>query len=132
MTWLAETAMLSHGWRRFLLLVVAGAIAGLSIPPLFIFPALFVSFPVWVWCLDGAERGRGWRRLFGAPFTIGFAFGWGYFTVAFHWLGAAFFVEGGVMIALMPFAILALAALIAFFWGIGSAVAHLLWSHAMR
>ena len=129
MTWLAETAMLSHGWRRFLLMLVAGAVAGLSVPPLFLFPALFVSFPLWVWALDGAERGRGWRRLFGPAFTIGFAFGWGYFTVAFHWLGAAFFIDGGVMLALMPFAILALAGMIAAFWGLGSALAHLLWSH---
>ncbi|UXN74313.1 apolipoprotein N-acyltransferase [Devosia sp. A8/3-2] len=132
MTWLAETAMLSHGWRRFLLLVVAGALAGLSIPPLFVVPALFVAFPIWVWCLDGAERKSGLRRLFGPAFSIGFAFGWGYFTVAFHWLGAAFFVDGGVMIALMPFAILALAAMIAFFWGVASALAHLLWSHGPR
>lgn len=129
MTWLAETAMLSHGWRRFLLLMLAGAIAGLSVPPLFIVPALFISFPLWVWCLDGAERPRGWRRLFGPAFAIGFAFGWGYFTVAFHWLGAAFFVDGGIMLLLMPFAILALAALIAFFWGVASALAHLFWSH---
>ncbi|WEK04094.1 MAG: apolipoprotein N-acyltransferase [Candidatus Devosia phytovorans] len=129
MTWLAEHAMLSHGWRRFLLLLVAGAIAGLSIPPLFVVPALFITFPVWVWCLDGAERQRGWRLVFGPAFSIGFAFGWGYFTVAFHWLGAAFFVDGGFMVVLMPFAILALAALIAFFWGIGSAIAHLFWSH---
>ena len=129
MTWLAETAMLSHGWRRFVLLVVAGALAGLSVPPLFIVPALFIAFPIWVWCLDGAEKQRGWRLLFGPAFTIGFAFGWGYFTVAFHWLGAAFFVDGGVMLVLMPFAILALAAMIAFFWGVGSALAHLLWSH---
>ena len=129
MTWLAETAMLSHGWRRFALLVIAGAIAALSIAPWFILPALFVTFPIWIWCLDGAERRRGWRRVFGPAFTIGFAFGWGYFTVAFHWLGAAFFVEGGVMIALMPFAILALAALIALFWGLASAAAHLFWSN---
>lgn len=129
MTWLAETAMLSHGWRRFLLLMLAGAIAGLSVPPLFIVPALFISFPLWVWCLDGAERPRGWWRLFGPAFAIGFAFGWGYFTVAFHWLGAAFFVDGGIMLLLMPFAILALAALIAFFWGVASALAHLFWSH---
>ena len=129
MTWLAESAMLSHGWRRFVLLVVAGAVAGLSVPPLFIVPALFVAFPVWVWCLDGAERGRGWRRIISPAFTIGFAFGWGYFTVAFHWLGAAFFVDGGIMLALMPFAILALAALIALFWGVGSALAYLFWSH---
>tara|TARA_R110002020_G_scaffold343819_1_gene558186 strand:- start:7481 stop:9091 length:1611 start_codon:yes stop_codon:yes gene_type:complete len=129
MTWLAETAMLSHGWRRFVLLLLAGAMAGLSVPPLFVLPALFVAFPVWIWCLDGAEIGRGWRRLFGPAFSIGFAFGWGYFTVAFHWLGAAFFVDGGVMLVIMPFAILALAGLIALFWGLASALAHLLWSH---
>jgi apolipoprotein N-acyltransferase len=127
-TWLAETAMLAHGWRRFLMLLVAGAIAGLSVPPLFFLPALFVTFPFWVWALDGAERRRGIGRLFGPAFRIGFAFGWGYFIVAFHWLGMAFFLEGGWPLYVMPFAILALAALIAFFWGIGSALAHLFWS----
>jgi len=129
MTWLAETAMLSQGWRRFLLLVVAGALAGLSVPPFFILPVLFFTLPVWVWALDGAERPRGLRRLFGPAFTIGFAFGWGYFLVAFHWLGAAFFVDGGWVLGAMPFAIAALAALIALFWGFASAFAHLFWSH---
>jgi apolipoprotein N-acyltransferase len=127
-TWLAETAMLAHGWRRFLMLLVAGAIAGLSVPPLFILPALFVTFPFWVWALDGAERRAGLGRIFGPAFAIGFAFGWGYFTVAFHWLGQAFFLEGGWPLFAMPFAILGLAAMIAFFWGLGSALAHLFWS----
>jgi apolipoprotein N-acyltransferase len=129
MTRLAEWTMLSHGWRRFALLVVAGALAGLSVPPLFVLPALFVTLPLWVWALDGAERRPGLGRLFGPAFAIGFAFGWGYFTVAFHWLGAAFLLEGGWFLALMPFAILALAALIALFWGLASAAAHLFWSH---
>ncbi|MBE7733450.1 apolipoprotein N-acyltransferase [Devosia faecipullorum] len=129
MTWLAETAMLSQNWRRFLLLFVAGALAGLSAPPFFLLPLLFLAMPVWVWALDGAERLRGWRRLFGPAFTIGFAFGWGYFLVAFHWLGAAFFVDGGWVLAAMPFAIAGLAALIALFWGLASALAHLFWSH---
>ena len=128
MTRLAEFAMLSHGWRRFLLLLVAGAVAALSVPPFYGLPALFVAMPIWVWALDGAERLGGWRRLFGPAFTIGFAFGLGYFTVAFHWLGAAFFVDGGIMLVIMPFAIVALAALIALFWGLASALAHLLWS----
>ena len=57
--------MLSHGWRRFLLLVVAGAIGALSVPPFYILPALFLTMPVWVWCLDGAERLRGWRKQIG-------------------------------------------------------------------
>ena len=129
MTWLAETTMLSHGWRRFVLLVLAGALAGLSVPPLFFLPALFLAMPIWVWALDGAERLRGWRRLFGPAFSIGFAFGLGYFLVAFHWLGAAFFIDGGWVLAAMPFAILGLAALIALFWGLASALAHLSWSH---
>ncbi len=129
MTWLANFAMLSQGWRRFVLLFVAGAVAGLSVPPFFILPALFIAMPIWVWALDGAERRRGWRRLFGPAFTIGFAFGWGYFLVAFHWLGAAFFVDGGWVLAAMPPAIAALAAMIALFWGLASALAHLTWSH---
>ncbi|MEO7222076.1 MAG: apolipoprotein N-acyltransferase [Devosia sp.] len=130
MTRLAEWTMLAHGWRQFLLLLVLGAIAGTSVPPLFILPALFVTFPFWVWALDGAERRHGLGRIFGPAFGIGFAFGWGYFIVAFHWLGAAFFVEGGVFLVIMPVAILALAALIALFWGLASALAHLCWSHS--
>jgi len=131
MTRLAEWTMLSHGWRRFLLMLVAGAVAALSIPPLFVLPALFVTFPLWVWALDGAERRTGLGRIFGPAFWIGFAFGWGYFTVAFHWLGAAFLLEGGWYLVPMPFAILALAALIALFWGLASALAHLCWSHGV-
>lgn len=127
MTPIAETLMLAHGWRRFLMLLVAGAIGGLSVPPFYILPALFVTMPLWVWALDGAERIPGWRRIV-PPFGIGFAYGLGYFLVAFHWLGSAFLVEGGAMLIIMPFAILALAALIALFWGVASALAHLFWS----
>lgn len=128
MTWLAETVMLSHGWRRFLILVAAGAIAAASVPPFFLLPALFLTLPVWVWALDGAEHRGGWRRLVGPAFQIGFGFGLGYFSVALHWLGAAFLQEGGVFLVLMPLAIVGLAAILSIFWGLGSALAHLLWS----
>ena len=46
------------------------AIAAASVPPFFILPALFVSFPFWVWALDGAERRSGLGRLFGPAFRI--------------------------------------------------------------
>lgn len=128
MTWLAESAMLSYGWRRFLLLLFAGAVAALSVPPLFLLPALFVGMPVLVWCLDGAERLRGIRRFFGPAFVIGFAFGLGYFTLALHWLGAAFIQEGGIFLLLMVPAILGLAAILALFWALATSLAHLFWS----
>ena len=134
MTWLAETAMLAHGWRRFLMLLAAGALAGLSVPPLFILPALFAAMPIWIWALDGAETKRGIvGRIFGPAFVIGFAFGLGYFCVAFHWIGAALLTQGGIFVVLMPIAVVALAALIALFWGLGSSAAHAMWSDgAMR
>jgi apolipoprotein N-acyltransferase len=128
-TALAEFAMLSHGWRRFLLMLFAGLVAGASVAPLFILPALFVAMPVWIWALDGAERRSGWGRVFGPAFAIGFAFGLGYFLVAIHWVGAAFLVDGGPLVYLSPFAVLALAAILALFWGLASALAHLLWSN---
>lgn len=121
--------MLAQGWRRLGLLVLAGLVAGLSVAPLHVLPALFLALPVWVWALDGAEAQRGWRRVFGPAFRIGFAFGTGYFSVAFHWLGTAFFADGGPILWVMPFAILALAMLIALFWGLASSLAFALWSH---
>ncbi len=126
----ANFIMLAHGWRRIAILVAAGAIAGLSVPPLFILPALFVGLPVLVWSLDGAEATTGWRRLIGAPFSIGFWFGLGYFGIALHWIGAAFFMEGGWIPALAPLAVLLLAAVLALFWGFAGALAHLLWSES--
>lgn len=131
MKWLADTAMLSFGWRRAVMLLVAGAITALSMPPFFILPALFVGLPIWVWCLDGAEHSSGWRRIFGPAFSIGFAFGLGYFLVAIHWTGAAFFVDGGWFLAAMPFAVLVLAAALAVFWGFASALAHFFWSNSL-
>src|SRR5690606_34686101 len=106
----------------------AGAIAALSVPPLFVLPALFIGMPVLVWCLDGAERLRGIGRYLGPAFLIGFAFGLGYFTVALHWLGAAFLQEGGVFIVLLPFGVVGLAAILALFWGAAASAAHLLWT----
>jgi apolipoprotein N-acyltransferase len=132
-TWLAESAILSYGWRRFLLLVVAGAISALSAPPLFLLPALFIGMPVLVWCLDGAEREKGLGRLFGPAFWIGFAFGLGYFSAALHWLGAAFIQEGGLYLWLMVPAVVGLAAILSLFWAVATTLAHLLWSDgAMR
>ena len=116
MNWLVQKFILAFGWRRALMMLGAGALAALSMPPVFFLPALFVAMPLWVWALDGAEVKAGWGRIFGPSFQIGFFFGFGYFLTSLYWIGAAFFVDGGLMLALMPLAILALAALMALFW----------------
>ncbi|AEQ53539.1 apolipoprotein N-acyltransferase [Pelagibacterium halotolerans] len=130
MTALAEFAMLAHGWRRILMLVVAGALAGLSAPPAFFLVALFIAMPVLVWALDGAERQPSIRAaILGPAFQVGLAFGFGYFLVTLHWIGAAFLVDGEwLLVVVMPFAVAGLALILALFWGLGTALAHLFWS----
>ncbi len=125
---IAQICILAFGWRRLLMMLVAGAICALSMPPWFYLPTIFVTLPLWIWCLDGAERQTGWGRVFGPAFQIGFSFALGYFATSLHWIGAAFYVDGGWLLYAMPFAVLAIAAMLAVFWGLASALAHQLWS----
>lgn len=127
---IAQICILAFGWRRLLIMFIAGAICALSMPPWFYLPTIFVTLPLWVWCLDGAERPTGWGRVFGPAFQIGFSFALGYFATSLHWIGAAFYVDGGWLLLAMPFAVLAIAGVLSVFWGLASALAHQLWSPA--
>jgi len=125
----SQWCLLVHGWRRFGVALVAGAIAALSMPPLFVFPALFVAYPILVWLLDGVETQLTWRqKLIGPAFRVGWSFGFGYFVVSLHWMSGAFFVEPDLFLWALPLGLFGLPAILAIFWGVGAAVAHLMWS----
>lgn len=55
-------------------------------------------------------------------FGQGFWFGLGYFLFGLFWIGSAFLARGGVLIWLMPPAILALCMFLALFWGVAGAI----------
>jgi apolipoprotein N-acyltransferase len=75
------------------------------------------------------ERPKSWRRkLFGSAFKIGFAFGFGYFTLSLHWMAGAFLVEPDLFLWALPLGIFGLPAVLALFWGAAAAIAHLFWS----
>ncbi|MCZ4272185.1 apolipoprotein N-acyltransferase [Maritalea porphyrae] len=125
----AQWCLLAHGWQRLAVAFLAGAFAALSMPPLFIFPALFVAYPILVWLLDGVETQLSVRqKLFGPAFRIGWAFGFGYFTLSLHWMAGAFFVEPDLFLWALPLGLFGLPAVLAIFWGFGTAAAHLMWS----
>ncbi|GLQ16930.1 apolipoprotein N-acyltransferase [Maritalea porphyrae] len=125
----AQWCLLVHGWRRLLVAFAAGALAALSMPPLYVLPALFVAFPILVWLLDGVETQLSWRqKLFGPAFRIGWSFGFGYFTLSLHWMSGAFFVEPDLFLWALPLGLFGLPALLAIFWGFGASIAHLMWS----
>jgi len=119
---LAEFFRDRRGWQRFFIALIAGACAGLALPPLDIWPMLFLVFPVLIWLIDGLPRRRP-----GIAFVTGWAFGAGYFAVCLYWVGAAFFVDASTYLWMMPFAVGALAGGMALYWGAAVLALTYLW-----
>ena len=111
-----------RGWQRFFLALCAGALAGLALPPFDLWPTLFIAFPILVWLIDGLPS----RRPL-AAFATGWAFGAGYFAVCLYWVGAAFLVDAGTYLWMMPFAVGALAGGMALYWGAAVAALYFVW-----
>src|SRR3546814_8114532 len=79
-------------------------------PPLGLFPILFVSFPLLLWLVDGARSSRG-------AFAVGWCFGFGFFVAGLYWISNALLVEADRFAWLIPFAACGLPALLAVFTG---------------
>jgi apolipoprotein N-acyltransferase len=130
---LAGRIILLWGWRRALVAFLAGAFAVLAQAPYDFFAACLVSFPVLVWLLDGAAQGSRTPllgRLLPA-FSLGWWFGFGYFLAGLWWIGGAVLVEAESFAWALPFAVLGIPILLAFFYGFACAVAILLWSEGI-
>jgi apolipoprotein N-acyltransferase len=119
--------ILTWGWKRAAIALIAGALSSLAMAPFNAWPILFLTFPVAVWLIDGAAAGR-WRGVPAAALS-GFWFGLGYFVPGLYWLGYAFLVDAQTFAWLMPFAILGLPTYLALFTAFGFALARLLWTH---
>ena len=127
---LAYRVMLLSGFRRAAVAFVAGAVAVLSLAPFDFFAALFVSFPVLVWLLDGAsgdpDAGFLGRRM--PAFWVGWWFGFGYFLAGLWWVGAALLVEADTFAWALPIAVVGLPAMLAILYGLAALLARTLWS----
>ncbi|MDX5592020.1 apolipoprotein N-acyltransferase [Pseudovibrio sp. SPO723] len=125
----ARPFLLSWGLRRSLLATTLGAAAAVSMPPYGAFPLLFLCFPCLIWLLDGAtassegDKRRNARRFF----SIGWAFGFGFFLVGLLWIGEAFLVEAETYAWMMPFAVVILPAGLALFPSVLLSLASLFW-----
>jgi apolipoprotein N-acyltransferase len=127
---LSGAIILLSGWRRALVAFLAGAFAVLAQAPYDFFAAGFVSFPILVWLLDGTTldgQGLQLRRLKPA-FAVGWWFGFGYFLSGLWWIGGALLVEADDFAWALPLAVVGVPLLLAFFYGLATALARLMWS----
>ena len=126
----ANLIIVLWGWRRFAVALVAGALSALAFAPFDAFPVLWLTFPVFVWLIDGATaaEGAGFLGRLKPAAIVGWSFGFGFFLAGLWWVGAAFLVEADNFGWLMPFAVVILPAGLALFWAFGAALARLFWS----
>ena len=126
----AHRVMLSSGWRRLAIAILCGAVGALAMPPFGFLPALVLSLTPAVWLIDGAVEGgrRPLLSTLGTAAQLGWAWGLGYFVAGLWWLGAAFLVEADQFAWALPFGVLGLPALLAFFPAFGFGLARLVWS----
>ncbi|OCJ17444.1 apolipoprotein N-acyltransferase [Rhizobium sp. AC44/96] len=127
---LADRVILAWGFKRVLLAILAGAFGVLALPPIGFFAAMFVSFTLLVWLIDGAAAsphssliGRLWPS-----FVTGWLFGFGYFVAGLWWLGHALMIDADAFAWALPLAIFGLPAVLAIFYGLATALARILWS----
>ncbi|NTF85912.1 apolipoprotein N-acyltransferase [Agrobacterium rhizogenes] len=130
---LSGKVILVWGFKRALLAILAGAIGVLALPPFGFFAAMFVSFTLLVWLLDGAAAGpdSGFLGRLWPAFTTGWLFGFGYFVAGLWWLGHALLIDADQFAWALPLAILGLPAFLAIFYGVAAVLARLLWSDGM-
>lgn len=111
------------GWRRAAVALLAGIAAGFAMPPFYIWPALFLAFPIYIWLIDGLLA-VGKRTVF----ATGWFFGLGYFIVSLHWIAFAFLVDAATYLWMMPFMVGGLAGGMAIYWGLAAVVLRWLWT----
>lgn len=103
-------------WRRALAALAAGGLCSLALPPLSLFPLLWIGFPALLLLLHGAANRR-------HAFLTGWSFAFGYFTLSLYWIAAALFVDLARFWWLVPFCVAGLPALLGLYYGL----ATLLW-----
>jgi apolipoprotein N-acyltransferase len=125
---LSQRIKRSSGWRRAIIAFGAGAISAVALPPLDLWPILFVTLTILIWLIDGSATKR-WGGIFTAA-GIGWLFGFGYFLGGLYWFGYAYhyLVQTTLIGWLLPIAVMIIPACLAIYAAFGLALARLIWS----
>jgi len=115
------TLSLTSPWARRGFALLAGLAAALAHPPFGVLPGL-LGYALLLWSLDTVEAIRPLRSAFFRAWLAGLA----YFGLGTWWIGEAFLVDAANQGWMAPFAMAAMAAGLALFWGLAGLLYRLL------
>lgn len=99
---LGEWLTLRHGWQRYILLFIAGALSALAFAPYYLWPILFFTFP---YLLLQMECGTARQTAFSC-----FMFGYGFFVAGTYWIAFSLLVDETQFGWLFPISVFGLSA----------------------
>ncbi len=105
------------GKRRIYAALLLGICATLALPPIFIFPALIPAFTGLLLLIESSQSRKEAAK-------IGWWFGLGHFTSGLYWITIALLTDAAQFGWLVPFAVLAISAVLAIYIAIASAITY--------
>ena len=108
----AHCAALSS-YHRAGVAFLAGSLCCLGLPPLGLFPVLWLGFPILVWLLQSTTSKR-------QAFATGWCFAFGYFLFGLYWIAASMFVDLKRFGWLIPFTVAGLPAGLSILYGLAA------------
>lgn len=101
-----KNSIYRQDYNKYLYSLIAGAFSGLSFAPVFLFPILFITFPLFYFLITKSEAKK-------EAYFIGFFFGFGHFITGLYWISYALFFDINQFWFLFPFALVGIPAAIA-------------------
>ncbi|WP_034987757.1 apolipoprotein N-acyltransferase [Bartonella florencae] len=116
------------GWKRQMWVFLCGALTSFALPPFYLTPLCFLTFPVFIVLLDTIKTTQNIKKRF---LTYAFScgnFGFSYFICSLWWLCNALFVDPVSFGWAVPFAIFGPPLYLALYWFFAGFLVGLLWT----
>lgn len=104
--------------KRWLYLVIMGALTSLALPPAFLVPFIFITFPILYIYTEYSRSAKD-------AFFVGWWFGFGYWLIGIYWVAFSILTEADKFWWLVPFAVIGLPMMLAVYTGIATVVTYL-------
>ncbi|WP_455482098.1 apolipoprotein N-acyltransferase [Bartonella sp. B35(2025)] len=116
------------GWKQQILVILCGALTSFALPPFYLTPICFLTFPIFIILLDKISTIQNYnKRLLTYALSCGI-FGFSYFICSLWWLGNALLIDPVAFGWAIPFAIFGPPIYLSLYWFFAGFIVGLLWT----